>query len=88
MRKLFFILLIFLLGIITSCEYLTVCDAKRYQLKEKTQLGNGLCEFKFYADGDCLTWADRQKLVFIDSCKAYGISQMAWRDDLKKKYGI
>jgi hypothetical protein len=88
MRNFISIIMLFLLVGSSSCEYLTVCDAKRYQLKVKNKLPNGLCEFKFYADGDCLTWADRKSLIFVDSCKAYGISQMVWRDDIKKKYGI
>lgn len=72
----------------TDCDYLTVCDAKRYQVKVKNDLGKGMCYFRLQADGDCLVWANRQHLEFVDSCKAYGISQMVWRDDIKKKYGI
>lgn len=85
MKKIIPILIIFL---VTGCKYLTVCDAPRYQLQKKTELGGGMCEFKFYAAGDCLTWADRQSLMFIDKCGAYTLSQTVWKDDLKKKYGI
>ena len=85
MKNLIYVFLIF---IICGCESLTICDAKRYQVKIKNNLGNGKCYFKLQADGDCLVWAKRQHLEFIDSCMAYGISQMVWRDDIKKKYGI
>lgn len=88
MKKLLPFVFLFLLAGSTSCEYLTICDGKRYQVIIKSDLGNGKCYFKLQADGECLIWADRKHLEFVDSCKSYGLSQMVWRDDIKKKYGI
>jgi len=88
MRKLTYILLLAVFLISNSCVLFETCDGTRYQIKEKIDLGNGMCKYKAQSIGSCLIWNDQTQVVFIDSCKVYYLSTVLDRDALYKKYGI
>ena len=71
-----------------SCFVFETCDGVRYQIKVKTELGNGMCQYRAESIGNCLIWNDQKFLEFTDDCKALGLSQIVDRDELCKKYGI
>jgi len=64
------------------------CDGVRYQIKKKTDLGNGMCEYRAESVGNCLVWNDQKYITFTEKCSIISLSQMFERDELYEKYGI
>lgn len=73
-------LFLFLLSFNFSCD----CDAPRYQIVEKKQITNEICEFKAQAMTTCAAWQTRQKLIFSDSCSTFRMSEVVDLKDLDK----
>lgn len=81
------ILFIFLVGINSSCKVFEDCDGPMYQIKDKKDIGNGMCKFHTQSIGDCFSWNDQVHLDFTDTCTLYNLSYIFKREDLYKKYG-
>jgi hypothetical protein len=60
------------------------CDAPRYQIVEKKQITNEICDYKANALTTCAFWESRQKIIFTDSCSLFLLSQVVDLKDLDK----
>ena len=79
MRKYSYLLLL-ILSFSVSCD----CDAPRYQIVEKKEKANQICDFKAQALTTCATWQSRQTIIFSDSCSLFQLSEVVDLKDLDK----
>ena len=80
--------IIFIVFILFSFSCQNSCYSERYQIHDKEDIGDGMCEYVAWGIGYRYTWTDLSVFVFKDSCNVYDLSRIIPRTELEQNYGF